>query len=244
MERPLYTSCAPAKSLPSSWKSWLSTRFWLSWGRKSAAFVHEFHPDWIERLNLHNQLQRHHVDRILRRLVHPYHDTARLEKNRTKMLQFFGRLEIGQRDYMGKQIVYCKPFRDIDLDKENAAGRMDCVFFIPPPPYYTGRRRDFDLSLENAWYGRVSLLCNMKYRTDSGEVRDVDCTMMERAADGRVGVQYPGEKEITFPPFTCLESDGDPRVERTGQGEIVISPLEVAAARRLLQLCGGQVLSL
>ena len=74
-----------------------------------------------------------------------------------------------------KQIVYCKPFRDM----ENDAGRMDCVFFIPPPPYYTGSRRDFDLSLENAWYGRVSLLCRMNFRTDSGEVQDVDCAMMD-----------------------------------------------------------------
>ena len=141
-------------------------------GKKICCFVHDFHPDWIARLNLplsdglHNQLQPHQVDRILRRLVFPYHDTARLEKNRTKMLQIFIGLEIGQRDYLGKQIVYCKPFRD----KENDAGRMDCVFFIPPPPYYTGSRRDFDLSLENAWYGRVSLLCSMKFRTDSDEV--------------------------------------------------------------------------
>ena len=150
-------------------------------GKKICCFVHDFHPHWIARLNLplsdglHNQLQPHQVDRILRRLVFPYHDTARLEKNRTKMLQIFIGLEIGQRDYMGKQIVYCKPFRDM----ENDAGRMDCVFFIPPPPYYTGSRRDFDLSLENAWYGRVSLLCSMKFRTDSGEVRDVDCAMMD-----------------------------------------------------------------
>ena len=50
----------------------------------------------------------------------------------------------------------------------------------------------------------------------------------------RIGAQYPGEKEITFPPFTCLESDGDPRVERSesGQGEIVIFPLKVTAAPR------------
>ena len=39
--------------------------------------------------------------------------------------------------------------------------------------------------------------------------------------------QYPGEKEITFPPFTCLETDGDPRVERSAQGEIVFFPLKV-----------------
>ncbi len=41
-------------------------------------------------------------------------------------------------------------------------------------------------------------------------------------------VQYPGEKEITFPPFTCLESDGDPHVERTLEGEAVVFPLKVA----------------
>ncbi len=87
-------------------------------------------------------------------------EPARLEKNRTKMLPIFSGLEIGHLEYLGKQIVYCKPFRDIHLDKKNDAGRMDCVFFIPPPPYYTGSLRDFDLSLENAWYGRVSLLCS------------------------------------------------------------------------------------
>ena len=39
--------------------------------------------------------------------------------------------------------------------------------------------------------------------------------------------QYPGEKEITFPPLTCLEADGEPRVERTDQGEIICFPLKV-----------------
>ncbi len=39
--------------------------------------------------------------------------------------------------------------------------------------------------------------------------------------------QYPGEKEITFPPFTCLESDGDPYVEYTNEGEVVVFPLKV-----------------
>ena len=41
--------------------------------------------------------------------------------------------------------------------------------------------------------------------------------------------QYPGEKEVTFPPFTCLETDGEPRVERSAQGEVVIFPLKVQA---------------
>ena len=39
--------------------------------------------------------------------------------------------------------------------------------------------------------------------------------------------QYPGEKEITFPPFTCLEADDGPRVEHYNQGEVVIFPLKV-----------------
>ncbi len=40
-------------------------------------------------------------------------------------------------------------------------------------------------------------------------------------------VQYPGEKEITFPPFTCLESHGEPRLEQTQEGELIIFPLKV-----------------
>jgi hypothetical protein len=42
--------------------------------------------------------------------------------------------------------------------------------------------------------------------------------------------QYPGEKEITFPPYTCLESDGDARLERAAKGgEVIIFPLKVSA---------------
>ena len=48
---------------------------------------------------------------------------------------------------------------------------------------------------------------------------------------GRAGRQYPGEKEITFPPYTCLESDGEPRVERSAEGEIVVFPLKVSSPR-------------
>jgi hypothetical protein len=44
--------------------------------------------------------------------------------------------------------------------------------------------------------------------------------------------QYPGEKEITFPPFTCLESSGDARLERDAIGnEVVIFPLKVPPPR-------------
>ena len=42
--------------------------------------------------------------------------------------------------------------------------------------------------------------------------------------------QYPGEKEITFPPFMCLESHGAPWLERDAKGnEVVIFPLKVPA---------------
>jgi hypothetical protein len=44
---------------------------------------------------------------------------------------------------------------------------------------------------------------------------------------GWVPGQYPGEKEVTFPPYTCLETDGEPRVEHTDRGEVVVFPLKV-----------------
>ncbi len=50
-----------------------------------------------------------------------------------------------------------------------------------------------------------------------------------RVICGELGGQYPGEKEITFPPFTCLETDGDPRVEHNEHGEAIIFPLKVLA---------------
>ena len=65
---------------------------------------------------------------------------------------------------------------------------MDYVFFIPPRPFYIGRRRDFELPLDDAWYGRLSLLFNMQFRTDSGEIREVECAMIDvlfNYAEGR-----------------------------------------------------------
>ncbi len=60
---------------------------------------------------------------------------------------------------------------------------MDCVFFIPPRPFFDvgGRRRlrDFDLSLDNVWYGCVALLFKMTVRTDSNELRGVECVMID-----------------------------------------------------------------
>ncbi len=61
------------------------------------------------------------------------------------------------------------------------------VFFIPPRPFNdaAGRRRhrDFDLSLDNVWYGRVVLMFKMTVRTDSGELKDVECAMINAYYD-------------------------------------------------------------
>ena len=159
--------------------------------KKICCFFHDFHPEWIARLKLpdsngeHNQLRKHHIDRILRRLVYPAVETARLEHIRKLVLYVFSTLHIGHGDYNGKQIVYCKPFANFS---PHSTTRMDYVFFIPPRPFYTGRRKDFELSLDDAWYGRVSLLFKMQFRTDLGDIRDVECAMIDvffNYADGR-----------------------------------------------------------
>ncbi len=68
---------------------------------------------------------------------------------------------------------------------------MDCVFFIPPRPFFDvgGRRRhrDFDLSLDNVWYDRVALLFKMTVRTDSNELLDVECAMIDVFFDNTEG---------------------------------------------------------
>ena len=158
--------------------------------KKISCFVHDCHPDWIARLNLpdsngeHNQLKKHHIDRILRRLVYPNKESARLEHNRNIVLEVFIRLEISHGNYFGKQIVYSKPL----MPSGKLGTRMDYVFFIPPRPFYTGRCRDFDLSLDNAWYGRVSLLFKAQFRTDRRDIREVKCAMIDvlfNYAEGR-----------------------------------------------------------
>ena len=161
--------------------------------KKICCFIHDFHPDWIARLNLpdsngeHNQLKNHHIDRILRRLVHPTMESARLEQNRKIVLEVFSKLEISHGNYFGKQIIYSKPLMH-GSGRSATDQRMDYVFFIPPRPFYTGRRRDFDLSLDDAWYGRVSLLFKAQFRTDIGDIRELECGMIDvlfNYAEGR-----------------------------------------------------------
>jgi len=90
----------------------------------------------------------------------------------------FSRLNNGHADFEGQQFVYCKPFKSVHKET-----RMDHVFFIPPRPIYDvgGRRRhcEFDLALDSVWYGRVALLFKMTVRTDSNQLLDVECAMID-----------------------------------------------------------------
>ena len=56
---------------------------------------------------------------------------------------------------------------------------MDYVFFIPPPPFYTGRRGGFEIDVDSCWYGRVVLLFRIKVKGDSGEIWECDCAMID-----------------------------------------------------------------
>ena len=85
--------------------------------------------------------------------------------------------------------------------------RTDYVFFIPPPPFFTGRRADFHLSLDDAWYGRVTLLFGMKFRHDSGEIREpeVECAMIDvlyNYADGRYCSKAHKSQDFTNKLYT------------------------------------------
>jgi hypothetical protein len=97
---------------------------------------------------------------LQRRLVSSQNDRSAQKRPE---INVYSRLEIGHKDYAGCQFVYCKPFKKFHNDL-----RMDYVFFIPPPPFYTGRREDFQIDLDSCWYGRVVLLFRMKVKADSG----------------------------------------------------------------------------
>ena len=56
---------------------------------------------------------------------------------------------------------------------------MDYVFFVPPEPFYSGRKRDFEIDLDTCWYGRVVLLFRIKVKSDSGQIWECDCAMID-----------------------------------------------------------------
>ena len=147
-------------------------------GHKIAHFLHDYHPEWFPSLRLlpsngkHNQLTPFHVKKMLRRLQQRQ-DCFNTRSPRPE-ISVYSRLEIGHKGYAGRQFVYCKPFKRFHPDL-----RMDKVLFIPPPPFYTGRRRDFEADLHSCWYGTVVLLFRMRVKSDSSEVWECDCAMID-----------------------------------------------------------------
>jgi hypothetical protein len=62
------------------------------------------------------------------------------------------------------------------------SGERVQVLFIPPPPFYTGRRRNFEEDLHSYWYGTVVLLFRMTVESKSSEASsgNVTCTTCKR----------------------------------------------------------------
>ena len=97
------------------------------------------------------------------------------------------------------QFVNCRPFRS-HHDKV----RMDYVFFIPPPPFCEKSRAEFDVTLDDCWYGRVVLLFLISVRTDMKDtngrsvLKDCDCAMIDCLYD-----YAPGRQKCNFICIGC-----------------------------------------
>ena len=146
-------------------------------GKKIAHFLHDYHRDWFPRLGLpppngqHKQLFPFQIKKLLRTLQRSPDAPA---MHARPEICVYSRLEIGHKDYAGSQYVYCKPFKKFHKDL-----RMDYVFFVPPEPFYSGRKRDFEIDLDTCWYGRVVLLFRIKVKSDSGQIWECDCAMID-----------------------------------------------------------------
>ena len=164
-------------------------------GKKIAHFLHDYHRDWFLRLGLpptngkHKQLTPFHIKSLLRRLEKSQ-DTLQARPE----ICVFSRLEIGHKDYAGSQFVYCKPFKKFRSDQ-----RMDYVFFVPPEPFYTGKKRDFEIDLDTCWYGRVMLLFRIKVKSDSGQIWECDCAMIDVLFDLKPA-RYAGNTPFRISP--------------------------------------------
>ena len=55
--------------------------------------------------------------------------------------------------------------------------------FIPPPPYYRGKRSKFSPSIDECWYGRVVLVFKIHVRADDGALMACTCAMIETLWD-------------------------------------------------------------
>ena len=68
-------------------------------------------------------------------------------------------------------------------DTECLLSLQDYAFFIPPPPYYTGKRFRFGPSIDKCWYGRVALVFKIHVCKDDGTLMACTCAMMETLWD-------------------------------------------------------------
>jgi len=94
-------------------------------------------------------------------------------------------------------------------------------FWVPHgnPPWKGGVERAFMSTTTNK---DIALF----YSEGKGTVAEISVGRIQIGGDMGWVSMYPGEKEITFPPFTCLETNGEPRVESTQFGEVIIFPLK------------------
>ena len=78
-------------------------------------------------------------------------------------------------------------------------GPQDFVFFIPPPPHYSGSAANFSPSLHDCWYGRVNLIFKMRIRTDTGGLMECQCALIEVFYDycpGQTKPWWPSTAQI------------------------------------------------
>jgi hypothetical protein len=54
---------------------------------------------------------------------------------------------------------------------------------VPPEPFYAGKKCDFEVDLNTCWYGRVVLLFRIKVESDSGQIWECDCAMIDALFD-------------------------------------------------------------
>ncbi len=103
-------------------------------------------------------------------------------------IQVFSNLDIGHKDFFGVQFVDCRPFRS-----HHEQVLMDFVFFVPTPLSFLGPCVEFDVTLDNCWYGRVVLLfrirvkTDQKYRNGRSVLMDCYCDMIDCLYDYALG---------------------------------------------------------
>ena len=105
--------------------------------KKIGNYLHDFHRPWFRSFGLppsngeHDKLFGSDIRRLMRRVQNVAGDDNRGGRGHKRAgINVFARLDIGHKDFFGKQFINCRPFRS------HHKVRMDYVFFIPPPPFY------------------------------------------------------------------------------------------------------------